>query len=42
MWGYGLDPAGSEMGQVASSCEYGDEPSGSIKYGEFLDWLGTC
>jgi hypothetical protein len=30
---------GSGKGQVAGSCEYGDEPSGSIKYGEFLDKL---
>jgi hypothetical protein len=29
--GHGLDPSGSEKGQVAGSCEYGDEPSGSIK-----------
>jgi len=27
--------------KVASSCKSGDEPSGSIKYGEFLDWLRT-
>ena len=26
-----------ELGQVAGACEYGDELSGSIKYGEFLD-----
>jgi hypothetical protein len=26
---------------VASSCEHGDEPSGSIKCGEFLDWLSV-
>jgi hypothetical protein len=24
---------------VAGSCEYNNEPLGSIKYGEFLDWL---
>ena len=24
---------------MAGTCEYGEEPSGSIKYGEFLDWL---
>jgi hypothetical protein len=24
---------------VAGSCEHGDEPSGFIKCGEFLDWL---
>jgi hypothetical protein len=23
---------------VAGSCEHGNEPSGSIKFGEFLDW----
>jgi hypothetical protein len=27
---------------VARSCEYGDEPSGSIKCKEFLEWLRTC
>jgi hypothetical protein len=26
---------------VASSCEHGDEPSGSIKCREFLDWLSV-
>jgi hypothetical protein len=25
--------------KLAGSCEYGNEPSGSIKGGEFLDWL---
>jgi hypothetical protein len=29
------------IGKVAGSCEYGDEPSGSIKFGEFLKWLRT-
>jgi hypothetical protein len=24
---------------VAGSCEHGNEPLGSIKGGEFLDWL---
>jgi len=23
-------------------CECDSEPSGSMKYGEFLDWLMTC
>jgi hypothetical protein len=23
-------------------CEHGNEPSGSIKGGEFLDWLSDC
>jgi hypothetical protein len=29
-------------GKVAGTCECGNEPSGSIKCGEFLDWLRTC
>jgi hypothetical protein len=33
----GLDSSGLGYGQVAGSCEHGDEPSGSIKGGEFLD-----
>ena len=33
----GLDRAGSEYGQVAGTCVCGNEPSGSIKCGEFLD-----
>jgi len=28
-----------ELPQVVGTCECGDEPSGSIKYGEFLDQL---
>jgi hypothetical protein len=24
----------------AGSCEHGNEPSGSIKRGEYLNWLG--
>ena len=39
MLGYGLDRAGSGQGQVAGTCEFGNEPSGSIKCGEFLDQL---
>jgi hypothetical protein len=35
--GHGLDGAGSGWGQVAGSCECGNEPPGSIKCGEFLD-----
>ena len=27
---------------MAGFCEYGDEPSGSIKYGEFVEYLRTC
>jgi hypothetical protein len=37
MWGYGLDPAGSGYGQAMGTCECGNELSGSIKCGEFLD-----
>jgi hypothetical protein len=37
MWGNGLDRAGSGYGQVAGCCECGNELSGSIKFGEFLD-----
>jgi hypothetical protein len=32
-----LDSLGSGEGQVAGSCEHGNEPKGSIKCGEFLD-----
>jgi hypothetical protein len=31
--GHGLDRSGTVQGQVAGSCVYGDEPSGSIKCG---------
>jgi hypothetical protein len=37
MWGYGLDRAGSGLGQVAGTCECGNKTSGSIKYGDFRD-----
>jgi hypothetical protein len=36
-----LDRSGSGWGQVAGCYEYGDEPSGSIKCGEFLEQLRT-
>jgi hypothetical protein len=36
----GLDSPASVHGPVAGSCEHGNEPSGSIKRREFLDWLG--
>jgi hypothetical protein len=38
-WGYGLDWSGSE--QVVGTCKCGNEPSGFIKCGEFLNWLRT-
>jgi hypothetical protein len=31
MWGYGLEWAGSGYRKVVSTCECGNEPSGSIK-----------
>jgi hypothetical protein len=34
---WGLNGVGSGEGQVAGTCEYGKEPSGSIKCGEFFD-----
>ena len=37
MWVYGLDWAGPGYRQVADACECGNEPSGSVKCGEFLD-----
>ena len=37
MWGYGLDQSGLGKGQVADTFECGNEPSGYIKCGEFLD-----
>jgi len=32
-----LDRPGSGQGQMAGTCECGNEPSGPIKCGEFLD-----
>jgi hypothetical protein len=34
---YRLNSSGSGEGPVTGSCEHGNEPSGSIKGGEFLD-----
>jgi hypothetical protein len=34
-WGCGLDQAGSGQGQVADTCERGNEPSGSVKCREY-------
>ena len=33
MWEHGLNRYGPRQGEVAGTCEYGNEPSGSIKYG---------
>ena len=41
MLGHGLDRVCSGQGQVAGICECGNEHSGTIKCGEFLDWLRT-
>jgi hypothetical protein len=35
MWGHELDRAGK--GQEGDTCKRGNEPSGSLKCGEFLD-----
>jgi hypothetical protein len=37
--GRGLDSSGSGQGPVAGYCEHDNEPSGSIKCGEFFNWL---
>jgi len=34
---YGLDWAGPGWRQMTDACECGNEPSGSVKCGEFLD-----
>ena len=39
MWVYGLDRSGPGQRQVADAFECGNEPSGSVKCGEFLDQL---
>ena len=41
MWWHGLYRSGTGQGHVAGFCESGDEPSGFIKCGEFLDQLKT-
>ena len=37
-----LDWCGSEQGKAAECCEHGGEGAGSMKCGEFLEWLGNC
>ena len=37
----GMDRGGSGQGQMADTCECGNEPSGPMKCGEILDWLKT-
>ena len=41
MWVYGLDWAGPGQRQVVDTCECGNELTGSVKCGEFLDQLLT-
>ena len=41
MQGHGLDQATSGKGHVVRVCECGNEPLGSIKCEEVLDWLKT-
>jgi hypothetical protein len=41
MWEYGLDRYGSGQGRAVGTCKCGNEPSGSIICGEFLDNLLT-
>ena len=36
-WEDGQDRSGSGKGQVAGCCECGNEPSGSIQCGKFLE-----
>jgi hypothetical protein len=38
----GLDSVGLGFGPVAGCCKHGNEPSGSINGGEFLDKLSDC
>jgi hypothetical protein len=35
-----LDLSGSREEPVAGSCEYGEEPLGSIECSDFFEWLG--
>ena len=39
-WGHGLHWSDLGQGQVADTCECGNEPSVSVKCGEFVDQLG--
>jgi hypothetical protein len=42
MEGCRLDLSGSEKGPMEGSCEHGNEPSGSMKYWAFLEWVSNC
>jgi hypothetical protein len=44
-WGWGAKDCfdlAQDRGEVVDSCECGDEPLGSIKWKEFLDWPRSC
>jgi hypothetical protein len=41
-WGHGRNRSDSGQGQLAGCCEYGNERSGFMKCGKFLEKLGTC
>jgi hypothetical protein len=41
MW-TGLNSSGSGYGPLAGFCEHGNEPSGSMKDGTFIDLLNYC
>jgi hypothetical protein len=41
MRGHGLDRDESGVGHLIGTFECGNEPLGSIKYGELPDWLKT-
>ena len=36
-WGHGWDQSGSKQRQVAGYCEFGNKPSGSLRFREFPD-----
>jgi hypothetical protein len=38
----GLNAPGPVKGPAAGCCEHGNEPSGSIKAGELIDYLSYC
>jgi hypothetical protein len=42
IFGYGLNSSDSGQGPVAGFCEHGNEPFGSVKGEQLLDWLNDC
>jgi hypothetical protein len=38
----GVDAGGTGQWPAAGCCEHGYEPSGPIKGGKFLDYMGDC